>query len=198
MTLVGDALWVAAYGVAIWVGYREATYAIPLPAICLNVTWELLFTFWRPPRTAIKRALYSSWFLLDLVILAQAFVYAPVAGQLGVLRAHPIGVIGLGLLASFGAHLWLYRRFARPYHVAFGLNLVMSILFVEMYFARPDGRGLSLAVAWLKFGGTALISLANLYRFRGRLREQPALTAFMAGIFFFDVSYLALLHGLFH
>jgi len=195
LTLVGDALWVAAYAVAIWVGWRDHTYAVPLPAICLNVTWELLFAFWRPPRGGAKRVLYALWFLLDLVILAQAFGYGPpgadARGVLWLWRALTAG----GLCAGFVLHLWLFARFQRPYHVAFGLNLLMSALFVRLYFVRPDGVGLSLAVAWLKFGGTALISAANVVRFRGGLRRERLLTAFMIGILVLDLVYFVLLAG---
>jgi hypothetical protein len=195
LTLVGDALWVAAYAAAIWVGWRDHTYAIPLPAICLNVTWELLFAFWRPPRGRAKRALYALWFLLDIVILGQALDYGPPGadahGALGLWRVLTAG----GLVAGLVLHLWLFLRFQRPYHVAFGLNLLMSALFVRLYFVRPDGLGLSLAVAWLKCGGTTLISAANVLRYRGELRREPLLTVFMLGILVLDLVYLVLLAG---
>jgi hypothetical protein len=181
---------------AIAVALRDRIHAIPLIAVCLNVTWELLFAFWRPPKGgALKRTLYAAWFALDVVILVLAFVDAPRAAPAGLLRDHARGLIALGLATSLALHLVLFRLFERPYHVAFGLNLLMSLLFVDMYFARPDGLGLSLWVAWLKFGGTTSISLANVLRFGGQLSNERVLAFCMGGSFLLDIVYLSLLHG---
>ena len=45
---------------------------------------------------------------------------------------------------------------------AYIINYVMSVLFVFLYFDRPDSKGLSYGGAWTKMLGTAFISLANI------------------------------------
>ncbi len=46
--LVGNAAWFAAYLLVIVVGFRERTYAIPLVAVAMNLSWEFIFGFLTP------------------------------------------------------------------------------------------------------------------------------------------------------
>ena len=43
---------------------------------------------------------------------------------------------------------------------AFIINLVMSVLFVELFFERVDLKGLSIYAAWLKLAGTLFSGIA--------------------------------------
>lgn len=74
-------------------------------------------------------------------------------------------------------------------YAAFGQNLLMSVLFIDMLYRRKSLRGQSLGIAISKMVGTALASLAFvLYadRFRG-----SALMGFLyVSIFAYDLVYV--------
>jgi hypothetical protein len=71
-------------------------------------------------------------------------------------------VFALALATSFGAVLAVTLElddFDGAYS-AFGQNLMMSVLFLAMLYARRSLRGQSVSIAFLKMGGTALASFA--------------------------------------
>jgi peptidoglycan/LPS O-acetylase OafA/YrhL len=71
-------------------------------------------------------------------------------------------VFALALATSFGAVLAVTLElddFDGAYS-AFGQNLMMSVLFLAMLYARRSLRGQSVSIALLKMGGTALASFA--------------------------------------
>ena len=74
---------------------------------------------------------------------------------------HPFLVVGL--IVSFFVQCTFIVRYDLPMAPldSYVINLVMSVLFVGMYFARPDGAGLSKTVAWTKFVGTLCYSVGN-------------------------------------
>ena len=82
---------------------------------------------------------------------------------------------------------------------AFIINLVMSALFVAMYFARqPDGVGLNYPAAWLKMIGTACTSIqcaALLPVIRPDIPSWGFLYFLYLLIFALDVIYVVLLHN---
>jgi hypothetical protein len=76
---------------------------------------------------------------------------------------------------------------------AYLANLVTSGAFVWVALARTDHAALTMDVAWLKFIGTTLITLANVQHF-WRLRSAPTLALLcMVSVGLLDVSYLVLL-----
>jgi hypothetical protein len=136
-----------------------------------------------------------------------------VAGTLG------LCLIGQLTFHEYQTHLALFPD-TQGILAAFVINLIMSVLFVRLYFERSaDLAGLSYPAAWAKMLGTGLISLANaLVYFRGTsssfdLRFRPldgdqwydggtvGGTSYHPGFVFylfaviliFDVLYLALL-----
>jgi hypothetical protein len=81
--------------------------------------------------------------------------------------------------------------------VAFGINLVMSVSFVNLALSRPGQRGLSLGAAWLKMLGTLGTSImchVLVPAFNPRLDNFAFLTFLCASIFAFDILYLVLLY----
>jgi hypothetical protein len=83
---------------------------------------------------------------------------------------------------------WEVRDLEGSY-TAFGSNLLMSVLFIEMLYRRKSLRGQSLGIAVSKMLGTALASLAFILyadRFRG-----SALMGFLyVSIFVYDLAYV--------
>jgi hypothetical protein len=166
---LGGVLWLIAYLAAIRTAHRDRVTTIPLTAVCLNITWEVVHSVVYPPPRTIDLWTNLAWLALDLVILAQVFRYGRSRESVATIQRHFPAVI-LGILAlSFLGHLTFHRHVtansifpdesgAIP---AYLINLVMSVLFVSLYFQRPDGAGLSRTVAWFKFLGSACYGVGN-------------------------------------
>jgi len=202
---VGAACWVAAYVLVIIRCHKQATYGVPLVAICLNFTWELMDSFFLPDPVPLWVAIDRAWLLVDLAILSQLFRYGK-REQVWpeVQKTFPVLVTVLLVLAFFGQYAWV-----TTFHdtlgivLAFVINLVMSALFLPFYFQRQgSGRGLSLPVAWLKMIGTALSSV-QCYFLIPLIHPVSASTTSLGPYAFFhflfvacfllDVAYIALL-----
>ncbi len=153
-------LWTLAYLLMIRRGFLDRTYGMPLVALCANLSWELIFAFVYP-HDLPQRAVNAVWFSFDLVILLQLLVYG--RREFAYLSRQAFyAVFALALATSFGAVLSVTLElddFDGAYS-AFGQNLMMSVLFLAMLYARRSLRGQSVSIALLKMGGTALASFA--------------------------------------
>ena len=166
---LGDLLWLVVYVLAIRIAIRQQTYAIPAAAIVLNVTWEFVHSVIFPPPAAIDLMATLLWLAFDLVILIQlfrpgregqttpegrrTFRWAVLAGVVVAVLGHAtfyLNVTANSIFPDRGGVISAYL-----------INLVMSILFIQLFFDRPDGRGISKGIAWCKMLGTGAVSLAN-------------------------------------
>jgi hypothetical protein len=200
--VVGCVLWGAAYLVVIVVGFKQKTYGIPLAAICMNITWELLSVFfWVAVREA-PAFHYSdiAWLCMDVVIISQLLYYGRPQQTIEQIRVHfyPV-VIGTLILAFLGQYTFpqTYRD-EDGFVLAFLINMGMSILFVFMFFARPDLRGLSYPVAWLKMLGTLCESIMCVKWMPAKHPEIVNFNFFYflyITTFLFDCIYIAQLAG---
>ncbi len=153
-------LWTLAYLLIIRQGFLERTYGMPLAALCVNLSWEFVFAFVYP-HDLPQRAVNVVWLVFDLVILAQLLLYGPREFANLPRRLFYAG-FALALTTAFGAVLAITLQFDDfdGAYSAFGQNLMMSILFINMLYARRSLRGQSVGIALLKMGGTALASFA--------------------------------------
>jgi hypothetical protein len=105
------------------------------------------------------------------------------------LRVYFYPVVGGALSLAF---LGQYT-FPMTYHdedgfvLAFMINMGMSILFVFMFMARPDQRGLSYRVAWLKMLGTACESIMCV---KWMPAKHPEITNFSYFYFLYLTTFL--------
>jgi hypothetical protein len=74
-------------------------------------------------------------------------------------------------------------------YAAFGQNLMMSILFVVMFFKRKDLSGQSVYIALFKMMGTVIASIL-IFSLKP---ESVLLNTLYFGILFFDILYTILL-----
>lgn len=173
LAFLGDLLWAAVYILAIIIGRKQRTYAIPMVAIGLNVAWELVHTVIHPPAHLSELIAHLVWFGFDLIIVFQLVRYGRERQENEVVRRFfggiVLGILGMALVGhiTFYDHVTANAIFPDRDGVvsAFLINLVMSVLFIGFYFARPNGKGISRPVAWLKLLGTGMISLANVIAF---------------------------------
>lgn len=228
LAFLGDLLWAVVYILAIIIGQRQKTYAIPMLAIGLNVNWEVVHTAVHPPALFANLIANLVWLAFDLLIVIQLIRFGRDRQGNDVVRRFfggiVIGMLALALVGhvTFYTHVTANAIFPDRDGVvsAFIINLVMSVLFVGMYFSRPNGEGISKPIAWLKMLGTASISIANVIAFEtvapvryevqyraqgtngwvdaGTIGSQTVHPGFLyflsAAIFIFDVVYLVLLY----
>ena len=162
MVALGTLLWMVAYVLSIWQGFKEKTYSVPIVAVCLCFTWEVLAS--TVTTAPVKLWHYGAifWMLLDAVIVYQVFRYGRARQVIPEIRQwyYPILVCGLAL-ALVGQYLftiafkdWLGFQFS------YLINFVMSVCFIFMYFTRRDSGNLTYGIAWAKMLGTGIISVA--------------------------------------
>jgi hypothetical protein len=187
--IASGVFWLIAYALIIKRGFEDKACGMPMAALCLNISWEFIFSFVYP-HTGIQHIINIAWFALDAVIVFQYLRYESArqpAGESGVFFYAAF----LSLLAvSFLTVLLATREFDNyaGYYTAFGQNLLMSILFVRMLLDRKDLAGQSLYIGLAKMLGTFCASiLAFTYA------PESALTMFFAwAILFFDLVYVGL------
>lgn len=160
---VGGSFWIAAYILIIRQGFRDRTYGVPSIAIWMNLTWEYLFTF-KLHRPGLTPPLFitATWLGFDCVILGQYLHY----GHKEFARTWP-QLPGVGwfyaeaALAPLCLAPLLYlllRELGDPTGslVAYGMNSLMSYLFIDLLARRRNLAGQSLPIAACKLLGSAL------------------------------------------
>ncbi|MCG8451747.1 MAG: hypothetical protein MI717_01035 [Spirochaetales bacterium] len=158
--------WTLTYIGIIRRGFKDQRYGMPLAALSLNISWELIYSV-IIPHQGPQRWINLVWFFFDAVILFQVFRYWKNEG-FG-LQAKAFYSFFLLLIAtSFLAVLFIQMDMMNPEffsqrnhplgmgraYSAFLMNLMMSVLFVVFCHQRGSLQGQSLYIALFKFLGT--------------------------------------------
>ena len=158
LTVVSGVCWTIVYIEGIRVGFKDKSYAIPFYALALNIEWELLHTaFGFRTGVSVQAIINAVWFAFDVGILYTYFKY----GRKYFPRNLPgVGFIGWSVLCLVTA-LAVQYAFISEFGVAVGAgysaflqNLLMSVLFIDMFVQRSGGEGQSLYIAVSKWLGT--------------------------------------------
>lgn len=158
--LVGAAgciCWVVAYVLIVRRSHLDRANGLPMVAVALNFSWEILASFVFPNPVALWHTFDRVWLAVDVVIVWQTLRYGAAFQRIPEIRRHFtvvfFVVFALGLVGQYTFVADYPDRLGLV--VAFMINLVMSILFVIMYFdRRDDRRGISVGGAWFKMLGT--------------------------------------------
>ena len=188
--LVGSGvLWTLAYLLIIRQGFLDRTYGMPAVALCANLSWEFLFSFVYP-HDLPQRAVNVIWFSFDLVILLQLLLYGS-REFAGLPKRGFYSGVALALATAFCTILAVTLEFDDfdGAYSAFGQNLMMSILFITMLYARGSLRGQSVWIAALKMGGTALAAFA-FYSYNPDYEGSILLSFLYVAILVFDGIYV--------
>ena len=184
--------WTVVYLLIIKHGFQDQTYGMPIAALGANISWEFIFSFIHPhPRPQVY--INITWFLFDVIILYQIFRF----GKKSINDSYPdvffYPAIFLAVLIGFGLVFAISFEFDDWHgrYAAFGQNLMMSILFVTMFFKRKDLSGQSIYIALFKMVGTVLPSIL----FFSFVPDSILMNTLYCGILFFDVLYLILLYN---
>lgn len=159
-------------------------------AICANISWEFIFAFIHP-QNAIQQKITMIWFALDIIILLQYFLY----GRKEFKKYLSAILFYASFFITLGVSFFVIRIITQEFHdfdgryTAFSQNLMMSGLFISLFFWRGNGKGQSLHIAICKMLGTCCASIAFFIYFRTDL-----ITIMSGAILFYDVLYIGLLY----
>lgn len=196
LDLLGDVLWMVTYLLLIWIAFRDRVPGIPAIAICLNFTWELVYTVAHPPPNKVHLIVQLFWLALDCVIVYQVFRFGNRPPMTK--RHYNIGFL-VGIVLAFFGHLIYLQHYAEtdPYGsvLAYFINLVMSLTFITMFYDRPDRKGISQSVAWTKMLATAVITLSVFLQFRNDIRPVGMMLYLGLCTAIFDTYYIYLVHA---
>jgi hypothetical protein len=186
--------WILTYILTISKGFKDKSYGMPLLALCANISLEFVYSFVEPhppPQIYINYL----WFGLDTIIVFQFFKYYK--NEFSNLSSSEIGIVfGLLIFTALGIILSGALIFGDSSGVfsAFGQNLLMSILFIVMFFNRGKSlRGQSIFIVISKMIGTGLTSL-YFYLFNPVTHSSVILPFLFVSIFIFDFIYAILVY----
>lgn len=192
LAILSGIFWTIAYLLIIRRSIQDQSVGMPLVALCMNISWEFIFSFIFP---SDKPQFYINyvWFFLDLVIVMQYLKL----GKFEFSRHFPKNffhaVFFSTLAVSFLNMLFITYEFGREkgtIYTGFQINLIMSILFIYMLLSRSDIKGQSIYIAIAKMIGTACASISIYLSFPSSM----LLIFLYLSIFLFDLVYSVLLH----
>lgn len=183
--------WILTYVMLIYKGFKDKRCGMPFAALCGNVTWEFIY-FFVFPHAAPANYIIALWLALDLIILFQFIRYS--RDDLPKLLSDRffLPTIVISLLIAFSLHYLIALEFSNldGGYSAYGLNFMMSLLFVGMLLRRDDLRGQSMSIAVFKLIGTVCASIVSFSFYPDSL-----LLLFLYFVtFFYDMLYVMMLH----
>jgi hypothetical protein len=188
--------WTIAYLAMIRKGFAEKTYCMPAIALFLNFAWEATFAFIMPfvygIDMGVQLPINIAWFLCDALIFCTYLLYGPKYFPKSIGKRRFLPLTGLGLAAALAFVLLMSLELSDfiGMYSAFIINLMMSVLFIDMLVKRGSAEGQSMSIAITKWIGTLAISVYFFLRF-----GSPLVLYLGAASCVFDLIYIALLNG---
>ena len=193
LMIIGGLFWSLTYILIIRRGFKDKTYGMPLAALCANISWEAIFSFVypvSPPQLYINYI----WFLIDVFIVLQFLKYGRSEFP-GLSNKNFNAMFLLAFITCFCLVLFITKEFNdwQGAYAAFGQNLMMSILFIVMFFSRNDLKGQSIYIALFKMFGTGISSLA-FYLYQPISQGSVLLHFLFISILIYDIIYVILIY----
>jgi hypothetical protein len=163
LTLISGLCWTLVYIEGIRLGVKDRSYAIPFYALALNLSWELLYTYFGfRTKIDLQTIINAVWFLFDVGILYTYFSYGKKYFPANLARWFLPWSI-LGLFIAFAVEYAFVMEFgtsAGGTYAAFLQNLLMSVLFISMLVRRGSTEAQNLTIAVSKWLGTLAPTIA--------------------------------------
>lgn len=194
LELTGAAFWAIVYVIIIVKGFKDKTYGMPIPAFCLNFSWEIIFSFIYPSYSYYV-LINIVWLLLDLLIFYQILKY----GKNEFKKIRPIYFYLYFFTILFSAFALVFlslKQFGMTfanYYAPFFISLFMSYLFIAMYYVRNSLRGQSIYIALFKMIGTVFYSVWC-FLYIDELKGSKLMYFLYLSAFFLDLIYVVLLY----
>jgi len=197
--IVSGVAWTIVYIDCIRIGFRFKTYAIPFWALTLNMSWEIWHGIidLNELGPQLQIIINTIWAIFDTVILYTYFKfgrkYFPNNLKSAWFYVWSISV----LLISFFIQFTFISEFGTIMggaYAAFLQNLVMSVLFISMFFQRNGSEGQSLTIALSKCIGTLAPTVLFGIIGSNSMGGPNSFILFIGSIvFLFDLAYIFLL-----
>ena len=191
LTILSGVAWTIVYIESIRVGFRDKSYAMPLVALALNISWETIYAVHSVSSVSAQTFVNFAWALLDLVIVFTYFRFG--RSELPKFITRPVFIIWS--LIVFGSAFAIQALFIGQFgwtdaarYSAFLQNVLMSGLFIAMLVARRGARGQSMIIAVAKWIGTLAPTILI-----GVLGNLPFITGLGILCSVFDLIYIGLL-----
>lgn len=155
--------WLVAYAAIIYRGFADQTYGVPLAALFANLTWEFAYGFLLDPLGDYFHTASIFGFLVDAVIAWQVWKYGAAQFPDSSLGRYFRPVFGLCVAAALSVNYHAFIDLADPdgEYTGFGINLMMSILYIKMLEDRGSPAGQSMYIAVGKWLGTLCAWIAT-------------------------------------
>lgn len=145
LRLMCGGFWMISYSIAIYKGIKEKSYAMPFFSLCLNISWEMLYfkkVINGGDGGLIWIIIDSIWLILDAGILITYFLYGKKYYP-DKLKKYFWGFSIFQLIIAMLIMNEFYTTY--PFHAkinaGFVINIVMSMLFIDMLVKRNGKEG---------------------------------------------------------
>jgi hypothetical protein len=199
LILCSGIFWMIVYVNAVIIGFRDKSYAMPLWALGLNLSWEVMHSFlaWQVEGPALQMVINAIWAVLDLLVFytfirfGRKYVAGP--GEARWFLPWSLLVLAVSFVIQYAFVLEFGIYPGRAY-AAFLQNLLMSVLFIDMLVRRDSSKGQSLVIAVSKWLGTLaptiLFGILGTDVFHG-MNRFILVTGALCSVF--DLTYIAML-----
>ncbi len=188
LKLLSGICWSIVYIESIRKGFKEKTYAMPIFALALNISWEGIYALNSfLGVVTLQSWINLIWFLLDCVILYTYFKFGKSEiSKYTTERYFVLGSIFIIFMAFVLQYSFIFEfNEMSGIYSAFIQNLLMSVLYINMLVSRNSIKGQSKLIAYSKWIGTLAptILFGLIYNYQ---------LAFVLGIFcsIFDIIYI--------
>ena len=195
LVLISGICWSLVYVDSIRLGFKQKTYAMPLFALGLNITWEGIYActdlFVRSDIN-IQAIANACWFCLDIVILVTYFRFASSECRSEAERRTFVPWTVLALVVCFILQILFIYEFGDvegEKYSAFLQNIVMSVCYLYMLRSRGCSLGQSKLIAICKCIGTVTPTIL------GTLEGNTFILVTGVICFIFDFIYIISLWG---
>ncbi len=152
LSLLSGIAWTIVYIQIIRLALKQKFVGMPLFALALNIAWEGIYTYRGFTSTSISPQAFVNliWFLADAFIVYLYFKYT---------KNSPIWSLLVFTTSIILQLLFIFEfKSMAVYYSAFLQNLLMSILFIQMY-STHGSLGQSFSIALAKWIGTLAPSI---------------------------------------
>lgn len=155
--------WMIAYAAIIYRGFRDRCYGMPVAALGANLSWEFIYSFLLDPFTDQIHILSIPCFVIDLVIAYQCLRYGARSADIPLVRRYFPWLVAAAVAIAFPVVYLGFYEFNDPAgeYTGFGINFMMSMLFVAMLLRRDSSDGQSMWIAIGKWQGTLFAWIAT-------------------------------------
>ena len=155
--------WMVAYFGIIYRGFKDRTFGMPVAALAANLSWEAIYGFFLDPLGDHIHLLSIPCFFIDLVIAYQCLRWGAKDMAAPLVRKYFRLIFVAAVAIAFPVVYLAFLEFDDPLgeYTGFGINLMMSILFVAMLQQRPGVGGQSMYIAISKWLGTLFAYVAT-------------------------------------